>query len=177
MNAQASVARISKFHDAQLDASFAPQEADVSELINEIARLRSQVGELTAALTKAQGKGSDKDHGSRTAAIIKNVIEARSRRGSFLPPALFADPAWDMLLDLFLAHKSQLRISISSLCIAANVPSTTAHRWVRHLEEEGLATRRGDPLDARRNFVELTPNAIEALSSYFATLPASPGVL
>lgn len=177
MKAQSSVARISEFRGARIGCPPEGGKTNVSELISEIARLRAQVGELTAALSKVPADGAWKDDISRSATIIKNVIEARSRRGAFFPPALFADPAWDMLLDLFLAHKSQLRISASSLCIAANVPSTTAHRWMRHLEDEGLVMRRGDPLDARRHFVELTPNAIEALSSYFATLPASPVVL
>jgi len=36
-----------------------------------------------------------------------------------------ADPAWDMLLDLTAARAESRAVSVSSLCIAAGVPTTT----------------------------------------------------
>ena len=47
--------------------------------------------------------------------IVNAVIKARSGRGSFLPFSMFSDPAWDMLLNLYRSHLSQLRVSMSSL--------------------------------------------------------------
>jgi len=67
-----------------------------------------------------------------------------------------ADPAWDILLDLYAAEEEGLHISVSSACVAAAVPSTTALRWLRILCERGLITRRADSFDGRRVFVSLS---------------------
>ena len=45
---------------------------------------------------------------------------------SGLQEELFADPAWDMLLDLLQAQISHLRVPVSSLCIAAAVPASSS---------------------------------------------------
>ena len=55
-----------------------------------------------------------------------SFIRAPRLRSCYFAQDLFADPAWDMLLDLFQAEISQLRVPVSSLCIAAAVPATAA---------------------------------------------------
>src|SRR3546814_1843272 len=64
----------------------------------------------------------------------------RSTRTDTLFPytTLFrSDPAWDMLLDLYLAAERNTRpVSISSLCIASAVPATTALRWIKTFRSE-----------------------------------------
>jgi DNA-binding MarR family transcriptional regulator len=88
-------------------------------------------------------------------------------RKKFFGFELFADPAWDMLLQLFLAEISQRRVSVTSLTIAAEVPATTALRWIKTMTDAALIRRRADPTDGRRIFVELSANASEALEGYF----------
>jgi DNA-binding MarR family transcriptional regulator len=88
-------------------------------------------------------------------------------RAKFFKAELFADPAWDMLLDLYRAELDQYRVSVTSLCTASGVPTSTALRWLRALEEEGLITRRQDPLDGRRTFVALTTAAVGSMNAYF----------
>ena len=72
-----------------------------------------------------------------------------------------------MLLDLLQAEIAQLRVPVSSLCIAASVPATTALRWLKTLVSQGLFVRRPDPHDGRRVYVELAPDASHALRRYF----------
>ncbi|MCL6728662.1 MarR family transcriptional regulator [Sphingomonas hankyongi] len=98
---------------------------------------------------------------------IRAVIRARRLRSRYFPEELFADPAWDMLLDLLQAEISHLRVPVSSLCIAAAVPATTALRWLKAMVQEGLFVRRADPHDGRRVFVELAPHTSQALRRYF----------
>ncbi|WP_375380144.1 MarR family transcriptional regulator [uncultured Sphingomonas sp.] len=69
---------------------------------------------------------------------------------------LSGEPAWDMLLDLFISHQQQRPTSISSLCIAACVPSTTALRWITALIAKGVLARQDDPADRRRSHIMLT---------------------
>ena len=99
---------------------------------------------------------------------IRSVIRARRLRGRYFSDELFADPAWDMLLDLLQAEIAQLRVPVSSLCIAAAVPATTALRWLKSMTDEGIFVRRADPHDGRRVFVELSPQASGAMRRYFA---------
>lgn len=99
---------------------------------------------------------------------VRSVIRARRLRSRFFAEQLFADPAWDMLLDLLQAELAQMRTPVSSLCIAAAVPATTALRWLRTMVDQKLFVRRADPHDGRRVFVELAPETSLALRGYFA---------
>jgi DNA-binding MarR family transcriptional regulator len=103
-----------------------------------------------------------------SADTVRGVIRAQRLRSRYFREDLFADPAWDMLLDLLQAEIAQLRVPVSSLCIAAAVPATTALRWLKTMTEQGLFLRRADPDDGRRVFVELAPAASQALRRYFA---------
>jgi DNA-binding MarR family transcriptional regulator len=111
-----------------------------------------------------------------SAETVRTVIRARRLRSRFFPEELFADPAWDMLLDLLQAEIAHLRVPVSSLCIAAAVPATTALRWLKTMVSEGLFVRRADPHDGRRVFVELAPQASQALRRYFAEV-GTPAVI
>ena len=62
---------------------------------------------------------------------------------------------------------AQVRVPVSSLCIAAAVPATTALRWIKTLTDSGLLLRRADPHDGRRVFVEMAPNTSQAMRNYF----------
>lgn len=101
---------------------------------------------------------------------INALIRARRLRNRFLPDDLFADPAWDIMLDLLQAELLHQRVAVSSLCVAAAVPATTALRWITTLVQRGLIIRRPDPLDGRRVFVELAPETSLALRHYFAEI-------
>ncbi len=99
---------------------------------------------------------------------VSAVIRARRVRSKYFAEDLFADPAWDMLLDLLQAEIAQLRVPVSSLCIAAAVPATTALRWLKTMVSQNIFIRRPDPHDGRRIYVELAPEASQSLRRYFA---------
>lgn len=101
------------------------------------------------------------------AATVRLLIRARRLREQFFAPALFADPAWDMLLDLMAARLEGQPVAVSSLCIAAAVPPTTALRWIRALQDSRLIEREADPGDRRRVFIRLAEQAATALARYF----------
>jgi DNA-binding MarR family transcriptional regulator len=110
-----------------------------------------------------------------TAAKVRALIKLRRLRDQHFPPDLFADPAWDILLDLYAANLEGKSVSVSSLCIAAAVPPTTALRWITTMTEHGALVRKQDPQDARRVFIELSPDSEERLTAYFATATARGG--
>jgi hypothetical protein len=102
-----------------------------------------------------------------TARDIRDMLRLRRLRDQFFPGEMFADPAWDMLLDLMAARLSGQRVSVSSLCIAAAVPATTALRWIRALTDNGLFLRQADPADGRRVFIALSEKAADAMTNFF----------
>jgi DNA-binding MarR family transcriptional regulator len=94
----------------------------------------------------------------------------RQKRAQFMDPTLFADPAWDMMLDLMAARLEGHRVSVSSLCIAAIVPATTALRWIQTLTEQGVFLRVPDMNDRRRVYIELSKKAVDAITGYFEAI-------
>lgn len=102
--------------------------------------------------------------------MVRQIIANRQARARFFDPELFGDPAWDMLLDLTAAHSEGARVSVTSLCIAAGVPATTALRWLTQMVESGIFVRVPDPADRRRAFIALSEKAMAAMSGYFASL-------
>lgn len=77
-----------------------------------------------------------------------------------------------MLLDLTAARAEHRRVSVTSLCIASGVPTTTALRWIKLLEQAGTVQRLEDDTDRRRAFVALTEQGAESLARYFQSIRA-----
>lgn len=94
----------------------------------------------------------------------------RMRPRVFSDEALFGEPAWDMLLDLFIAEADGKRLSVTAACIGSAVPTSTALRWLVILEERGLVRRENDPTDARRVFLNLTSEGYAKMANYFLQL-------
>lgn len=142
-------------------------------MIRELAQLQAQAARLAMAIEAAGQEEDVEDYPFRacTEEYVRGILKGRLDRSDHFPPHLFADPAWDMLLDLYAAELGQRRVSVTSLCIAANVPATTALRWISALEGDGLVERRPDPLDGRRFFISLTREAIRSFEQYFAGSP------
>lgn len=126
-----------------------------------------------ARSNRAFGHG-EIDQPSVTAKQVRTIISKRRQRERHFDADLFADPAWDMMLDLYACWLDRKRVSVSSLCIAAAVPATTALRWIKLLEKKGHLVRVPDQHDARRIYVALSPAALLELHRYFAQLPDVP---
>ncbi|MFC3096753.1 winged helix DNA-binding protein [Alteraurantiacibacter palmitatis] len=94
------------------------------------------------------------------------IYEQRGKRWDHIPGELLGEPAWDMLLDLFMQFAGGAKVSTTSLCMASRVPGTTALRYINALEEAGLVTRSTSEFDKRVTFVELTDQGVLAVGRY-----------
>lgn len=144
----------------------------LQQLSDEVSRIATTLARMSSGPFQV-GEQANEQINCKTAPplnVIKAVIKARRLRARFFDEELFADPAWDILLELLLAEASQCRVAVSSLCIAAHVPTTTALRYIASMTDSGLLRRRQDPTDGRRVFVELSPKASDALHRYFACI-------
>lgn len=103
---------------------------------------------------------------SRLAAVAHAEYAARRRRDKLFDADLFAEPAWDMLLDLFIQRHHERPVSVHSLCIAAAVPQTTALRWIGKLAEKGLIDRQNCTHDNRVIHIMLSEAGLDVMRRY-----------
>jgi hypothetical protein len=102
-------------------------------------------------------------------ALLRAMIyyAERRRRAQFLPEEIFGEPAWDILLDLFIAGRCGKPVATCSIGLAAAIPATTALRWLDRLEAQALVERERDSADHRRVNVRLTELAHARLKEFF----------
>lgn len=103
-------------------------------------------------------------------AVARWLYTSRGDRPAGEIDDLFGEPAWDVLLDLYIAHCCGKRTAVSSACLAARVPPTTALRYIKSLCEKGMAERFPDERDRRRLWLQLSPRAIRAMDEYIDRL-------
>jgi len=161
-----------RVHDVASDQS-AERLRQLSEEVSRIASTLARLSNATTTSAPRLESPTDASVADVSLKTVRAVIRARRLRSSYFPADLFADPAWDMMLDLLQAEIAQLRVPVSSLCLAADVPATTALRWIKTMVANGLFIRRSDPHDGRRVFVELAPRTSEALRRYFGEIGAT----
>lgn len=137
--------------------------AELSRSIGMSQPARNAAGEEVPYAGSAQslGERTDRFDDSDRLNIAIAWIRARKRRDSVLGEDLFFDPAWSILLELYLHHRQRTAVSITALCIAAGVPSSTGLRWVTLLERRNLVARDPDPFDRRKIYARLTDEGIQ----------------
>jgi hypothetical protein len=159
---------------------FQKLSAEVSRIARTLAALSERDSDALVADTveKVLPEAGALEPGSVDPALIRAVIRARRLRDQYLGSDLFADPAWDMMLDLTAARLEGRAVAVSSLCIAAAVPATTALRWIKQLTDTGFFRRVADPYDGRRIFIELTDETARRMHVYVQMLVQAgmPGV-
>lgn len=98
------------------------------------------------------------------------LIAQRRLRRKFLPHDLFHEPAWDMLLALYVAQAENKVMNVKTLVGAADAPVTTSQRWIDYLAKVRLVDRITDPVDRRRIEVSLSLTGNEAIEAYLRAL-------
>jgi hypothetical protein len=142
-----------KLTRAQLEKMLRAVEADVDD-VNVPPNPTETCNALTAMAVKK----------------AKELIDITKRRSRLVSVAnLFADPAWFILLDLFVRQHSGLQTSVSSACHASFSPVTTALRHIAILTERKIIEREYDPVDQRRVFLRLTDDAVAEIQRTLLT--------
>lgn len=93
---------------------------------------------------------------SNLVSLAKKIKEFRAVRGAVFAPELFGEPAWDLLLALYIAGGDQYRLKVTDACAESNVPESTALRWISSMAEAGLIRYDSNPTDARSRYVALS---------------------
>ncbi len=108
---------------------------DIDHLTSQFTRIATTLSSIETRVAALHGEALP--HGHTAPTPLQRAKEyyrkRRLRERMFGNPDLFADPAWDILIDLFIASEEGRKISVSSACIASAVPTTTALRWIKIL--------------------------------------------
>lgn len=156
--------------------SYETPEANGHEGGNEVAYLLSSMEAIVAKARRIADNVPSEQSVAKSSisaldAARRIVARRRKRNSAFRMHSLgdvFGEPAWDMMLDLFIADRTGTRISVSSLCIGSNAPPTTALRYIRTMVERGVFTRMPDPSDNRRIWVSLSNWAVDEIEQILA---------
>ena len=134
-------------------AAIARQVADMAQGLATLAdKLVGQPAPLASDVAEAD-----------CVAFLESQFRIRRLRARHLPGLSLGEPAWDILLDLAVAQYWHRETSVTSLCIAADVPSTTALRWISSMTKAGVIVRRACQRDGRRSFLAISPTTYQAM--------------
>ena len=137
-------------------------ERDVEDLHRLLGKLRDRSLEAGAKDSEVpDGEELKLEHRAR------RLLENRRKRVAIFGAQMFAEPAWDMLLLLYLSGRGR-RQTQSSLCELSGASRSTAMRWIEFLAGRDLVRREDHPTDKRRNFVSLTEKGRHLLDLYLS---------
>ena len=99
-------------------------------------------------------------------ARAREVLAVRKARRRYFPPDLFHEPAWEMLVALFIIYETDHSMNVKALVSCSDAPATTSQRWIDHLHKSGLIDRVTDTVDRRRIDISLSDRGHEAMVRY-----------
>lgn len=126
--------------------------------------------EIEQTYTLRQGKVLTYEYASLTALAARAaaVLASRDRRTASFGKDLLGEPAWDMMLFLFVARAEKKRVKKTAVTAASGVSQATALRYLGVMAEQDLVVIERSASDQRIQFVSLTSNGMMRMSSCLA---------
>ncbi|MBU3076427.1 MarR family transcriptional regulator [Sphingomonas quercus] len=108
--------------------------------------------------------------GMSLADLARSLYAERRLRERSFGSDMFGEPAWDLLLDVFVHGLQGKEMLVSSACIGAACPPSTALRYITLLLDAGLLQSRRDSTDKRRRLLSPTARAVDHMSAYLSAV-------
>ena len=80
----------------------------------------------------------------RAATLAIAIVAFRRVRSENFPAASFAEPAWDLMLELFIADAEGRRLTAGEVSQRCNISPGVLSRWLQYLSKSGLVVGDGD---------------------------------
>jgi DNA-binding MarR family transcriptional regulator len=115
----------------------------------------------------AEGTGNASRCDDSYLKVARDTLEYRRRRYRYFPRGMLGEPAFDIMLSLYVAESEQRHVTHTMIAEMAEVPSSSAHRWIDFLAGKRFLDRAKHPFDSRATVLMLTPEGRKSLQSLF----------
>jgi len=102
--------------------------------------------------------------------FARQILAGRKQRERFFDPVLFSNPAWDILLNLYLADADGQSVDLFESCGPSAVPHGVALRWLAYLKQEEMVIEIPDPAQTGRTVIQLSEQTRLTISAYLGSL-------
>jgi DNA-binding MarR family transcriptional regulator len=119
---------------------------------------------ILASLANDDAKSSELCEDEASREIARIIFEMRNLRMRLFPASMFNEPAWDMLVALYIEREVSAAADLARL---TSTPVSTAMRWIEYLESHKLVTRESSPGDRRSHIIRLTDQARSNMKTLF----------
>jgi DNA-binding MarR family transcriptional regulator len=136
--------------------------------------IRSAVRLLQILTTAQPSEEAENDQlgGGNLLPVAKFSLLARQSRTAHFARSMFGEPAWDLLLAIYVSEATDRPPTVTDAANMADIPLSTVSRWIQFLEERGLIDRRRSGKDGRASIVTLSKQGRASLEAYFVDLLA-----
>ena len=100
------------------------------------------------------------------------IFHGRLARARHFNRAMFGEPAWDILLVLYINDRGGGRLTATKIADLIEQPFSTVVRWIDYLEKERLIERRQHPNDKRISLIGLLEKGRAAIDAYLGEVPS-----
>lgn len=135
-----------------------------------VARSAREISRIAAIVDQQRGNEMEAElvedqSAMRSASTARRLLEISRQTHAVLDGPLLSNPGWDILLDLFIQRSKGKRISIISVCIAANAPTSTVLRYLQALMDSGTIIKTLSPDDSQGHLIELSDVAYARMNA------------
>ena len=141
--------------------------ARLFKLLVDPAMLGNGFSELLSTQPKPGPRGEERE---ALVSRARKLLAVRRMRKQYFDRDIFGEPAWEILLALYVTDDAGARLTLTKLAEWIEAPLTTVIRWVRALEDQSLVGRVEHPTDRRIIFIRLLDKGRTALDSYLAAI-------
>lgn len=149
-------------------------EIDVKRLIEQVNAAQSIIEEIRLTCgcdAFDQPEEPPLDRTTLALEAAERTYRNRRSRKDFIGTAdLFGEPAWDLLLDLFIRQTKAQQVTVKTAFIHSDASLTTVARLLKVMEQNGLIAVTIDPDDATRELINLNPTGYEGMLRYLESI-------
>jgi len=137
----------------------------VTQIPARAERIERQTRKLIADAERAAAM-----HNGDLTEFARQILAGRKQRDRYFDPMLFSNPAWDILLNLYVADAEGKLVSVLDSCSVSTVPQGVALRWLGYLKQEEMVIEAPDPARPRQTLLRLSEQTRLTVSSYLGSL-------
>lgn len=129
---------------------------------------------LSEAMRDPSDAERSSDEGTTAESLVSRariIFQSRKARMRHFNRAMFGEPAWDMMLALYITDIDGSRLTASRLAELIEQPFSSVLRWIDYLEKERFIERKQHPTDKRVLQIRLLEKGRQTMEAYLSTAP------